>query len=165
MSMVLVGWRLSSDEVKSVTDDPATVEALIYGDVEDDDAEMPDPELDVDKSWHGIHYALTGTAWQVGPGAGAAILGGDEIGEDNGYGPPRLISAEQVQSIAEDLRELNIDSLRSRWDPVALEDADIYPGFWAAVTFDSYVVPNLLALRDFYLSAAADNQAVLLALT
>ncbi|GID62118.1 hypothetical protein J3R03_003251 [Actinoplanes couchii] len=109
MSMVLVGRRLSSDEVKSVTDDPAAVETLIYGDVEDDDAEMPDPQLDLDKSWHGIHYALTGTAWQVGLGAGAAVLGGAEIGEDNGYGPPRLISAEQVQSIAAGLRQLDVE--------------------------------------------------------
>jgi len=165
MSMVLVGRRLSADVVKSVTDNPAAVDALIYGDVEDDDAEMPEPELDLDKSWHGIHYALTGTAWQVGTGAGAAILGGDSVGDDNGYGPPRLISAEQVQSIAADLRRLDVESLRSRWDPAALADADIYPGFWADITFDSYVLPYLAALREFYLAAAAENQAVLLALT
>lgn len=162
MSMVWVGRRLSSDELKSVTDDPATVEALIYG---DDGADMPEPELNLNKWWHGIHYALTGTAWQVGAGAGAAVLGGDAIGENNGYGPPRLVSAEQVQSIATGFHQMDIEALRSRWDPAALEANEIYPGYWAEVPFDSYIVPKLLALREFYLSAAAANQAVLLALT
>lgn len=165
MSMVLVGRRLSSDELKAITDDPATVEALIYGDAEDDGAEMPEPELNLNKWWHCIHYVLTGTAWQVGTGAGAAVLGGDAIGKNDGYGPPRLLSAEQVQSIATDFHQLDIDALRGRWDPAALEAAEIYPGSWAETTFDAYAVPKLLALREFYLSAAAANQAVLLALT
>jgi hypothetical protein len=79
--------------------------------------------------------------------------------------PARLISAEQVQSIAAGLRELDAESLRGRWDPAALEAAEIYPGSWADVTFESFLVPNLAALRGFYLPAAAENQAVLLALT
>lgn len=77
-------------------EDPAAAETLLYGDIDDDDGEMPDPELDLDKTWHGIHYLLTGTAWEISAGADAAILGGDDIGEDNGYGPPRLLRGPNV---------------------------------------------------------------------
>jgi hypothetical protein len=38
-----------------VLDAPTTVDALLYGDLDDDDAEMPDPDLDLGKSWHAIH--------------------------------------------------------------------------------------------------------------
>ena len=42
--MVLIGRRLTPDELRMVLDDPAVVSALLYGDLDDEDAEMPDPE-------------------------------------------------------------------------------------------------------------------------
>ncbi|GAB3982083.1 hypothetical protein GCM10027615_64070 [Plantactinospora veratri] len=43
--MELIGRRLSSDELRAVLDDPGAVTTLLYGDLDDDDAEMPEPEL------------------------------------------------------------------------------------------------------------------------
>ncbi len=54
-----VGWRPNSWQ-RCVP--PTTVDTLLYSGLDDDEAEMPEPELDLDKSWHGIHYLLTGTA-------------------------------------------------------------------------------------------------------
>lgn len=96
--------------------DPTAVDTLLYGDL-DDEAEMPEPELDLDKSWHGIHYLLTGTDWQIGEGAGAAVLGGDELGQDGGYGPPRLLGPDTVRAIAAALDALDVEALRARFDP------------------------------------------------
>jgi hypothetical protein len=108
MGMELIGRRLSTDELRAVLDDPAAVGELLYGDLDDEDAEMPDPELDLDKSWHAIHYLLTGTAWEIDDGAGAAILGGEEIGEDGGYGPARLLGAEKVRAVAAALDAMDV---------------------------------------------------------
>src|SRR5262245_36837129 len=115
MGMELIGRRLSADELRAVLNDPAAVDRLLYGDLDDLDAEMPEPELDLDKSWHGIHYLLTGTAWEIGEGAGAAILGGDEVGEDGGYGPARLVRPEAVRAVAAALSALDVETLRSRF--------------------------------------------------
>lgn len=166
MGMELIGRRLSADELRAVLDDPATVGTLLFGDL-DDDAEMPDPELDLDRSWHGLHYLLTGTAWEIGDGAGAAILGGNEIGEDGGYGPARLLGAETVRMVATALDALDVETLRARFDPDAMVAADIYPNAWASGTdeFDSYLAWNFAELRRFYRTAAANGQAVLLAIT
>lgn len=166
MGMELIGRRLSADELRVVLDDPTAVGTLLYGDLDDDDAEMPDPELDLDKSWHGIHYLLTGTAWEIGEGAGTAILGGDEIGEDGGYGPARLLCPETVRTVAAALDALDIETLRARFDPHAMAAADIYPKGWGQGTdeFDSYLAPNFAELSRFYRTAAANGQAVLLAL-
>ncbi|MFG2039544.1 YfbM family protein [Dactylosporangium sp. NPDC048998] len=166
--MVLVGRRLSADELQAVLEDPAKVDDLLYGDLDDDQAEMPEPELDLDKSWHGIHYLLTGTAWETGADpAGAAILGGEEIGADGGYGPARLLRPEAVRTIAAALDGLSIESLRARFDPQAMTAADIYPTIWmdGADEFDSYLAPHFTELRRFYQTAAAGRQAVLLAIT
>jgi hypothetical protein len=165
--MELIGRRLSDGELRAVRDDPTMVDALLYGDLDDADAEMPEPELDLDKSWHAIHYLLTGTAWELREGAGTAILGGDEIGEDGGYGPARLLSPETVHSVATALAMLDVETLRARFDTEAMASADIYPNVWANGTedFDSFLAPNFTRLRQFYQAAAANDQAVLLAIT
>jgi Domain of unknown function (DUF1877) len=167
MSMVLIGRRLRADELETVLDDPETVERMLFGDLDDDDAEMPEPDLDLDKSWHGIHYLLTGAAWEVGEGAGAAILGGDDMGDDNGYGPPRLLDPETVRAVAAALDALDTETLRARFDPAAMRAADIYPDIWdeGFELFDGYFAPHFEQLRGFYQTAAANGQAVLLALT
>jgi Domain of unknown function (DUF1877) len=164
--MELIGRRLSVEELAAVLADPATVDTLLYGDLDDDEAEMPEPELDLDKSWHGIHYLLTGTAWQIGEGAGAAILGGDEIGQDGGYGPARLLDPDTVRAIATALDALDVETLRARFDPEAMAAADIYPNIWANGTeeFDGYLAPNFIELCRFYHAAAVNGQAVLLAI-
>lgn len=164
MGMVLIGRRLSSDELKAVQADPATVETLIFN---DDDPDTPGAGLDLDKAWHGIHFLLTGSAWEPGEGPGAAILGGDEIGEDNGYGPARLLTPEAVRSIAAGLETVEIETLRARYDPDSLAAADIYPTIWdeGADAFDGYLAPYYTTLRDFYRTAAQNDQGVLLAIT
>lgn len=166
MGMVLVARRLSADELQAVVDDPAATGPLIFGDHDEDDDDLPDQELDLDKSWHGIHYLLTGTAWAGVHGAGAALFGGDEIGEDNGYGPARLLRPEAVRAVAAALDPLDIETLRTRFDPAAMTAADIYPNIWhhGSDEFDSYLAPYFAKLRQFYLTAAASDQAVLLAL-
>jgi hypothetical protein len=83
--MTLIGRRRSHVDAQAALDDPSLADRLLYGDLDDEDAEMPESDLDLDKSWHGIHYLLTGTAWEIDEGAGTAILGGEEIGEDTGH--------------------------------------------------------------------------------
>ncbi|GHJ15344.1 hypothetical protein [Micromonospora sp. AKA38] len=46
---MLIGRRLSSEEFTAVLTYPTAVDRLLYGDLDDDDAEMPEPELDLDK--------------------------------------------------------------------------------------------------------------------
>ncbi|BBH70295.1 hypothetical protein ACTI_69800 [Actinoplanes sp. OR16] len=161
--MELIGHRLSGAALQKLLDDPSAVESILYGDLDDDDAEMPEPELDLDKSWHAVHYLLTGTAWSLGDTpAGAAVLGGTEIGEDGGYGPPRYLVPDEVQAIARALSALDERSLRSRFDPAALDAAEIYPEGWSSTDIDS-VLAHFRTLREFYRSAATNGEGVLLA--
>jgi hypothetical protein len=167
VGMELIGRRLSSDELRAVMDAPTTVRALLYGDLDDDDAEMPEPELDLGKSWHAIHYLLTGTAWEIGDSAaGAAILGGDEIGEDGGYGPARVLGAESVRAIAAGLEAMDVETLRARFDPNAMAAAQIYPNIWdrGAADFNG-LAAHFAELHLFYSAAAENGEAVLLAIT
>jgi hypothetical protein len=86
--------------------------------------------ISLDKDWHGIHYLLTGTAWDVKDGAGQAILGGEEFGEDMGYGPARMLTAAEVKNIADALAKTPPESLAARYDVNAMTKLDIYPAVW-----------------------------------
>jgi hypothetical protein len=74
---------------------------------------------------------------------------------------------ETVRTVAAALDALDIQALRARFDPHAMAAADIYPEVWGQGTdeFDSYLAPNLVELRRFYRTVAANGQAVLLAIT
>ncbi len=141
----------------------------------------------MDKAWHAIHWLLTGSSDESPPSrrrsgllrrraapqpsAGAealAVLGGEPVGDDDGYGPARLLRPEQVAAVAEALRPLTPEVLGHRVDLTAMEAieaADLYPGIWDEEdVYEEYLGPNYEVLRDFYLAAAADDAAVLLAI-
>ena len=167
MGMVFIGRALSASELEAVRADPVVASTLLFADRFAEPVADPHLRVDVDKAWHGIHYLLTGTVWERGDGLGAAILGGDPIAEDAGYGPPRLLDPETVSTVAEALTEVDVDALRGRYDPAVMMAAGIYPDIWdeGDEPFDGYLAPNFLELRRFYQAAAAGGQAVLVAIT
>jgi hypothetical protein len=83
--------------------------------------------LNLEKSWHVLHYLLTGEAEEAQPPLGNAILGGKGIGDDLGYGPARFLTPQQVQEIASALASMKKEDLASRFDLDAMIKAQIYP--------------------------------------
>ncbi|MFY2765149.1 YfbM family protein [Arenimonas sp. MALMAid1274] len=100
---------------------------------------VPDPapvdpaqgDVDLDKSWHGIHYLLTGTAWAGEPPLNFLAGAGQTVGNvDVGYGPARSFSSDEVAAIHAALAPVTRDSLRARFDSDAMAKLDIYPAIW-----------------------------------
>ena len=86
---------------------------------------------DLDKSWHGIHYLLTGKADESGTPLEFLVAGGTLVGdEDAGYGPPRVFTSAETRAIATALAAVGDDELRSRFVPEAMMRAEIYPEIW-----------------------------------
>src|SRR5262245_43187400 len=67
------------------------------------------PVLDIHKSWHGLHWLLCQSAWDGPEPLKHAVLGGQEIGEDLGYGPARLVDGAKVRAVAEALAGIGHD--------------------------------------------------------
>ncbi len=153
--MIWVGYRMSEDVARHVLEDADRMDELLES---DDDL----TSVDLDKAWHGIHWLLTG---ETDPSTGvvsSAIFGGEPLGEDLGYGPGRLLSAEDVAAVAAALQDLEPDALRTRMDPSAMDDAGVYPSIWDEPdVFDSYLAPAFANLRTFYSAAAQSGEAVI----
>ena len=88
------------------------------------------PSVHLEKAWHGLHYLLTGSAGEGGLPLGFLLEGGREIGEDLGYGSPRLLDPGEVQHLNAALAPITDDELWSRFDPDAMEAEGVYPGIW-----------------------------------
>jgi hypothetical protein len=153
--MIWVGYRRRDDEARKILEDPELLDELLES---DDDV----TSVDLDKAWHGIHWLLTGSGEPTDDEASNAIFGGEEIGEDLGYGPGRLLKASGVDAVANALRELDPDTLGSRMDRAAMARADVYPSIWDEQDiFDEYLAPAYERLRAFYLAAAEDGTAII----
>ena len=87
--------------------------------------------VSLEKAWHGLHYLLTGGAWEVGGPRAFLIAGGSEIPEpDAGYGPARLFSPSETAEINAALSPISGDDLWRRFDPKEMASQDIYPMIW-----------------------------------
>lgn len=115
---------------------------------------------DVDKAWHGIHYLLTGTAWKGEPPLDFLVCGGRAVGKiDVGYGPARVLTAEETRKTCEALRMVTDTDLRARFDPTDMMAKQIYPEIWDRSEEDDhplgYLIENIQTLRRFLDQAVA----------
>lgn len=130
----------------------------------DDKSDGQQEALDIDKSWHAIHYLLTGDPWDGPRPLCQAVLGGEPVGEDLGYGPARYLTPGEVAEVAATLQAVSPETLRERFgDGTSLSKADIYPDIWdrGPDTLD-YVTTYFTQLVSFYRHAADSERAMLL---
>src|SRR5688500_13805426 len=86
---------------------------------------------DLDKAWHGIHYLLTGTAWEGDPPLNFLVTGGREVGDEEvGYGPARTFTPAETREIASALAALSDEQLRARFAPQVMMRLEVYPEIW-----------------------------------
>jgi len=154
--MVLLGAAIPASQMENV----AANERLIASAFQRKDGST----IYLDKAWHGLHFLLTGTAYDSSSLLGKAILGGRAVGEDQGYGPMRVVSPEQVKAIADVLSKVTPEELSARYDPAALDKAQIYPTIWVRDGAEGlkYLLSFFGPLQAFYIKAAENGQAVVL---
>ena len=84
--------------------------------------------LDVHKDWHGLHFLLARDAWGGEPPLDFIVAGGEEVGEDLGYGPARWFDEDGVREI--DVALSHVGDVLAAYDGAAMESLEIYPGGW-----------------------------------
>ena len=118
--------------------------------------------LNLDKSWHGIHWLLCESLWEGPEPYRSVILGGEEIGEDLGYGPPRLMAPDQVAEVAQALGALSAAQVMKRYDGAVMDREKVYPG---AFTGDSewrkVLEQDFERLQRFYRETASERSGLL----
>jgi hypothetical protein len=115
--------------------------------------------LSLEKSWHSLHYLLTGKAEEAPSPLGNVILGGTPIGDDVGYGSARFLTPEQVREVSSALNAVTADDLKARFDADQMSAAHIYACDGEEIELVLYYFANL---TRYYNDAATKGNAMLL---
>jgi hypothetical protein len=119
-----------------------------------------DLTLCLEKSWSGLHFLLTGTAFEGEEPFCYLIVGGQDVGRVPG-GPVRLLSAEQVRQFRDALRQITPDQLRSRYDPEEMKRLEIYPNTWLERDELRWLIDDFGRLHSFIAANAENENAVI----
>ena len=98
---------------------------------------------------------------------GETVAGGGDREEDEPAEVVRYLTPTQVEAVADVLRETDVEDLSERYDPDALEQAEIYPqGVWEEERQEAFefVAEYYELLVDFYIAAAERGDAVLISI-
>jgi len=117
-----------------------------------------DGSLRLEKSWHVLHYVLSGTAEPGKSALSQALLGGREVGKDVGYGPARVLAPQQVQEIATALASVNIQERAANYDVKHAKGLHIY----CPEHENEEIVYWFEQVKSYYDEAAKSGKAMLL---
>lgn len=163
MSMIGNYLLLSTEQLAVLVADPAQAEALAFP----ENGELPSDAVDIDKSWHLIHFLLNGEAWGGDGPLSQVVLGGTELPDtDAGYGPFRYLQPAEVQAASDALTEISSQELWGLFNADQAQAAEIYPQGWSGDDEErEYVQSHFESLQQLYSKAAASGKAMLLYLS
>jgi hypothetical protein len=126
------------------------------------------PDGDLEKSWHGIHYLLTGTAWEGDPPLNFLLAGGHELDIETGIAPPRAYRPAETRAIGAALAQVDEGELRRRFAPAEMMRLEIYPEIWDRSPDEDdtlgYLMEHLGRLRSGLASVVAREHGLLVTL-
>lgn len=162
MSMLCYLLEISPAQVKALRGQPSlaadvAMAVITEGNVAQLGA-LQEP-LDLQKSWHMLHYLFTGSVEDTNS-PGAALLSGEELGEDISYGPVRLHDEKATAEFTRFLQGVDIETLLARMSITEMAEAGVYSvGDDAAVREEvGYYFPQL---RDYVARVARKNAGLL----
>lgn len=122
--------------------------------------------VDIDKTWHALHFLFTGSDWEGDFPEGFLVSCGKTVGDvDVGYGPARSFTSTEVKRISKFLTSLDRSELRIRFDPAKMEELEIYPSIWKASKHPeddwAYIEGGLSDVTAFVTEAARKDLALL----
>jgi hypothetical protein len=154
-------FAVPEDEVAGLKTQPERIENMMTG-----RRSKGLPMLSLEKAWHGLHYLLTGSAMEGAGPEGFILEGGEEIGDDLGYGPARLFNPTEVQQIYATLSAISNEQLWERFDPADMEENGVYPGVWDEDEEDlqEEYLGYFQELKNFLRGLCENKQALLMVL-
>jgi Domain of unknown function (DUF1877) len=159
MSMIGYFLALKAEQIDELVREPASVSSFV-ADAREDQDELGGDFLDIDKSWHAIHFLLTGEVEGGEAPLAWTVFAPTSVGEDLGRGSARVLLPDQVIEVSQALAPVTVDKLRRGCDWAVMNERQIFPGGWRKGDED-YIADNFKQLKKFYESAARRRMAVL----
>lgn len=128
---------------------------------------LSEDEIDIDKSWHILHYLFTGSANGKTP-PGCYLLEGGRIIKDVeiGYGPVYTLDVQQVKEFSDFVCEFDQQTLEQRFNKEEMKKQKIYVAENTSSDFKEellpYVLENLRCLKNFLVKTVDENKGLMI---
>lgn len=123
------------------------------------------PAGDFEKSWQGLHYLLTGTAWEGEPPLNFLMGGGRELELVDGEPPLLTHSSADTRRIADALVQLTDEQVRGRVDHAAMTRLEICPGAWDDPERVGLLLEDVRRLRETVSAVASRGLGLLVSIS
>jgi len=162
MSMIGNLLRVTKAELDDYLKDSSLLESSIYDEETDDE----NPNLvDIDKSWDGIVFLLTGQGIANADHPLLRVLfSGQIIDEDQdlGYGPAQYLTPEQVADLNSQIAKITVADLKQKYDPKKMTELEVYPTIWEEgdEAFD-YLSGYFTIVQQVYSEATKNGEGII----
>ena len=161
MSMIYCLQQIDATKIDDLLLEPEGVHDLLE--------EGYETRTDLDKSWHGLHFLLAGSAWEGEWPLNFLLCGGEPVGEEDvGYGPAHVLRPGQVMECSAALQAIDAEEIKRRYNPTEMTRAEIYPDMWDRKEEHEenldYLIENFNALKAFISQAAQEQKGVIASL-
>jgi hypothetical protein len=163
MSMIGNLLRVTKAELEEFLKDSSLLEKNIY----DEETDDGNPKLvDIDKSWDGIIFLLTGQGLDHSDHPLLKVLfSGQAIDEDQdlGYGPAHYLTPEQVAELNDQIAKITVEDLKQKYDPKKMTELQVYPTIWESETNEafSYLSEYFVTVQQVYAEATKNGEAII----
>jgi hypothetical protein len=161
MGMIGNLLRVKKSELKAYLKDSSLLEDKI------NDDEMEGENLvDIDKSWEGIIFLLTGQSLATAEHHNLVrvLFSGQLVDEeqDLGYGPAHYLTPEQVVELNNEISTITVADLKQKFNPEKMTELEVYPTIWdeGDDAFD-YVADGFLTVQNVFAEATKNREAII----
>ena len=160
MSMIGNLMRVSYSELEEYLKESSLFEKRLDEALENDDPNM----IDIDKSWDGINFLLTGSIVGDSDNPLEKVLFSMQyidVNQDLGYGPANYVTPSQVKELNEIISKISSEDLSKKYDSKKMAELELYPNAWDELDMQSYLMDNFKSVQDIYAIAAKNDQAII----
>jgi hypothetical protein len=160
MGMIGNLLRVTKSELEEYLKDSSLLEDKIY-----DDETENENLVDIDKSWDGIIFLLTGESFATSEHNLLRVLFSGQLvdeEQDLGYGPAHYLTPEQVVELNNEISTITIADLKQNFNPEKMTKLEVYPTIWddGDEAFD-YVADGFLTVQNVFAEATKKGEAII----
>lgn len=162
MGIIATVIRVSQEELNNFLNNSKTLENKIHT----DGSYEAEWFLNLEKSWGGINYILTGEIMgglENEPNELQRALFSFQIideEQDLGYGPAQYLNPKQVKETYAELRKITAEALKGKINGSEMNAIGIYPETWTEPDAHEFLIDKFRAFKAFYKRASEKDQGI-----
>jgi hypothetical protein len=160
MGMIGNLLRVKTSELEEYLKDSSLLEDKIY-----DDETENEKLVDIDKTWDGIIFLLTGQGLETAEHNLVRVLFSGQIvdeEQDLGYGPAHYLTPEQVAELNNEISTMTLADLKEKFNPERMNELEVYPTIWdeGDDAFD-YLAHGFSTVQHVFANATKNGEAII----